>query len=395
MQPSTLPFGALPFDRISDSDYQPAIEAGMRQQLEEMRAIANDPAPPTFDNTLVAMEKSGQLLARATGAFDVEVATNSDPQLLHLRQVIAPELAAHQDAIYLNSRLFARVRAIYESLDRLKLDPESRHLVTVYYRRFAHAGADLSQAKQAQLRQMNQQLATLQAAFERKLLDGTAAGAMVAKDKSQLAGLGDSAIAAAEQAAIAKRDPGGYLIQLQNTTQQPALTLLQDRATRQQLFSNSWTRTEKNNDDDTRSTIAQMAKLRAEKATVLGYPDFAAYQLTQEMAQTPAAVQNFLQRLIGPTRAKAAQEAADIQAQIDEGGQHFQLQPYDWNYYAQQVRKAKYNVDDNEIRPYFELNNVLQNGLFYAANQLYGITFKERHDIPGLAARRARLRSFR
>lgn len=382
MQSSTLPFGAIPFDRISDSDYQPAIEAGMRQQLKEIDAIANDPAPPTFDNTLVALEKSGQLLSRATGAFSVEVATNSNPQLLHVRQVLAPEVAAHQDAIYLNPQLFARVQTIYKSLDRLKLDPESRHLVVTYYRRFLHAGANLSPAKQAELRQINQQLATLQATFERKLLAGTAAGALVVKDKSQLEGLSDSAIAAAEQAAVAKRDPGGYLVALQNTTQQPSLTLLQDRATRQQLFENSWTRTEKNDDNDTRSTIAQMAKLRAAKAKVLGYPSFAAYQLTQEMAQTPAAVQNFLQGLIGPTRAKAAQEAADIQAQIGEDGQHFQLQPYDWNYYAQQVRKAKYNVDDNEIRPYFELNNVLQNGLFYAANQLYGITFKERHDIP-------------
>jgi peptidyl-dipeptidase Dcp len=382
MQPSTLPFGALPFDRISDSDYQPAIEAGMTQQLKEIHAIANDPAPPTFDNTIVAMEKSGQLLARATGAFGVEVATNSNPQLLHIRQIIAPALAAHQDAIYLNSRLFARVQAIYKSLDRLKLDPESRHLVITYYRRFLHAGAELSPAKQAQLRQINQQLATLQAAFERKLLDGTTAGALIVKDKSQLAGFSDSAIAVAEQAAIAKSDPGGYLIPLQNTTQQPGLTLLTDRPTRKGLFESSWTRTEKNDDNDTRSTIAQMAKLRAEKAQVLGYPDFAAYQLTQEMAQTPAAVQTFLQGLIGPTRAKAAQEAAEIQAQIDQDSQHFQLQAYDWDYYAQQVRKAKYNVDDNEIRPYFELNNVLQNGLFYAANQLYGITFKERHDIP-------------
>jgi peptidyl-dipeptidase Dcp len=382
MQPSTLPFGALPFDRISDSDYQPAIEAGMAQQLEEINAIADNPAPPTFDNTFVAMEKSGRLLDRANGAFGVEVATNSNPQLLRVREIVAPELAAHEDAIYLNPKLFARVYAIYKNLDRLGLDPESRHLVVTYYRRFVHAGADLSPAKQAQLRQINRQLATLQAAFQRKLLAGTAAAALVVKDKSQLAGLSESAIAAAEQAASAKGDPGGYLIALQNTTQQPALTLLQNRATRQALFENSWTRTERNDDNDTRSTIAQMAKLRAEKAELLGYPNFAAYQLTQEMAQTPAAVQNFLQGLIAATRAKAAQEAAEIQAQIDAGGQHFQLQPYDWNFYAEQVRKAKYNVDDNEIRPYFELNNVLHNGLFYAANQLYGITFKERRDIP-------------
>jgi peptidyl-dipeptidase Dcp len=382
MQPSTLPFGAVPFDRINDSDYQPAIEAGMTQQLREISAIENGPTPPTFDNTLVAMEKSGRLLARAEGAFEVEVATNSNPQLLQVRQIIAPELAAHQDAMYLNPKLFARVQAIYNSLDRLQLDPESRRLVITYYRRFLHAGANLSAAKRAQLQAINQQLATLGATFQRKLLAGTAAAALAANDKSQLAGLGDSAIAAAGEAARAKGDPGGYLISLQNTTQQPGLTLLQDRATRKRLFENSWTRTEKNDENDTRSTIAQMAKLRAEKAEVLGYPDFAAYQLTQEMAQTSVAVQSFLQGLIGPIRAKAAQEAADIQAQIAASGQHFQLQPYDWNYYAEQVRKAKYNVDNDEIRPYFELNNVLQNGLFYAANQLYGITFKERHDIP-------------
>ncbi|MBV8374478.1 MAG: dipeptidyl carboxypeptidase II, partial [Candidatus Eremiobacteraeota bacterium] len=236
MQPSTLPFGALPFDRISDGDYLPAIEAGMTQQLREINAIANDSARPTFENTLVAMEKSGRLLDRATGAFDVEVATNSNPQLLHVRQIIAPELAAHEDAVYLDPKLFARVQAIYKSLDRLQLDPESRHLVITYYRRFLHAGADLSPAKRGQLRQINRQLATLQATFQRKLLAGTTAGALVVKDKSELAGLSDSAIAAAEQAARDKGDPGGLLIPLQNTTQQPALTLLQDRSTRQQLF---------------------------------------------------------------------------------------------------------------------------------------------------------------
>ncbi|MBV8723316.1 MAG: dipeptidyl carboxypeptidase II, partial [Candidatus Eremiobacteraeota bacterium] len=226
MQPSTLPFGALPFDRLSDSDYQPAVEAGMQAQRKEIDAIANNAAPPTFDNTLVAMEKSGRLLDRATGAFGVEVSTNSNPLLLHVREVVAPELAAHEDAIYLNPRLFARVATIYKRLGSLKLDPESRHLVVTYYRRFVHAGANLSPKKQERLRQLNQQLATLQAAFERKLLAGTAAGALIAKDASQLAGLGDSAIGAAEQAAKAKGDPDGYLIPLQNTTQQPALTVL-------------------------------------------------------------------------------------------------------------------------------------------------------------------------
>ncbi len=355
LAPSTLPFQAPPFDKITDSDYLPALQAGMAQQIKEIDAIANNPAPPTFENTLVAMEKSGRLLQRARAAFSVVVQTNSDPALLQVRKTIAPQMAAHEDAIYLNEKLFARVQAVYKQAPHLHLDPESRQLVKVYYRRFVHAGAKLSAANRAKLRDINQQLAKLQATFQQKLLAGTAAGAL---------------------------DADGKHIALQNTTQQPALAELADRATREQLFENSWTRTEKGDANDTRDTIAAMAKLRAEKAQLLGYPNYAAYALTQEMAQTPQAVQKFLSGLIAPTRKKAAQEAAAIQAQIDKDGQHFTLEPWDWNYYAEQVRKAKYDIDENEVRPYFELNDVLQNGLFYAANQLYGITFKERHDIP-------------
>ena len=382
MQPSTLPFGAPPFDRIQDGDYLPAIKAGMAQHLKEMNAIANNPAPPTFDNTFVAMEKSGQLLDRAMSAFDAVAQANTNPTLQQTRQVIAPLLAANEDAIHLNPKLFARIRTIYGNLGHLNLDPESRQLVKVYYDEFVHAGAKLPAAQQAKLRQVNQQLATLRAGYQRKVLAGTAAGALAVTDKSKLAGLDASAIAAAAQAAQSKGDPGGYLIALQNTTQQPALAQLEDRSTREQLFQNSWTRDEKGDANDTRSTIEQMAKLRAEKAQLLGYPNYASYSLTQEMAQTPAAVQKFLGGLIGPTQKKIDEESSEIQAQIDASGQHFKLQPWDWNFYAEKVRKAKYDVDENEIRPYFELNDVLQNGLFYAANQLYGITFKERHDIP-------------
>ena len=355
MQPSTLPFGAPPFDKITDADYQPAIEAGMAQQLKEIDAIANNPAKPTFENTLVAMEKSGQLLQRVRQAFNVVVQTNSDPTLLQVRKAIAPEMAAHEDVIYLNERLFARVQAVYNQLPHLKLDPESRQLVTKYYKHFVHAGAKLSASDRAELRDMNQLLAKLGATFQQKVLAGTADGAL---------------------------DVDGKRIALQNTTQQPALEELSNRATREQLFENSWNRNEKGDANDTRETIETMAQLRAQKAKLLGFPNYAAYALTDEMAQTPAAVQKFLSGLIQPTRKKAAEEASEIQAQIDKDGQHFTLQPWDWMYYAQQVQKAKYNVDENEVRPYFELNDVLQNGLFYAANQLYGITFKERHDIP-------------
>lgn len=355
MQPSTLPFGAPAFDTIGDADYQPAIEAGMAQERKEIDAIANNPAPPTFQNTLVAMEKSGRLLQRALLAFRCVVESNSDPALLQVRKVTAPQLAAHQDAIYLNQKLFARVQAIYNRLPSLKLDQESRQLVKVYYRRFVHAGARLNAADRAKVSAINQQLAKLQTQFQQKVLAGTAAGALVVDGKK---------------------------IALQNTTQQPALAEIADRATRRQLFENSWNRNEKGDANDTRDTIETMAQLRAQKAALLGYPNYAAYALTDEMAQTPTAVEKFLGGLVAPTAKKAAQEAARIQTQIDKDGQHFTLQPWDWNYYAQQVQKADYGLDQNEVRPYFELNNVLQNGLFYAANQLYGITFKERHDIP-------------
>ncbi|MBV9270669.1 MAG: dipeptidyl carboxypeptidase II, partial [Candidatus Eremiobacteraeota bacterium] len=301
MQPSTLPFGAPPFDRIQDTDYLPAFQAGMAQHLKEIEAIANNAAPPTFDDTFVAMEKSGRLLTRASNAFDAVAQANTNPTLQHTREVIAPMLAAHEDAIYLNPKLFARVRTIYAQLPHLNLDAESRRLVQVYYDDFLHAGAQLAPAQQAKLREINKQLAVLRADYQRKVLAGTAAGALTVTDKSKLSGLNDSAIAASEAAAKAKQDPAGYLIALQNTTQQPALAQLNDRTTRQQLFENSWTRNEKSDQNDTRSTIAQIAKLRAEKAHLLGYPNYAAYALTQEMARTPGTVQTFLHGLIGAT----------------------------------------------------------------------------------------------
>lgn len=353
MTPSTLPFGAPEFNRITDADYQPAIEAGIAQDEREIAAIANDPSPPAFDNTFVAMEKSGQLLTRALNAFYAVSQANTDPALQRVQQTIAPELAAHEDAIHLNTKLFARVAAIYRKLPALHLDPESQQLVRFEYDQFVHAGANLDAAHKAKLREINQQLATLGATFSRKLL--AAAGALTVDGKN---------------------------IALQNTTQQPALQTMSDRALREQLFMNSWNRAEKGDANDTRDTIATMAKLRAEKAQLLGYPNYAAYALTQEMAKTPSAVQHFLHGLIEPARVKAREEASEIQAQIDKDGQHFALKPWDWNYYAEQVRKAKYDFDENQVRPYFELNNVLHSGLFYAANRLYGLTFKERHDIP-------------
>jgi peptidyl-dipeptidase Dcp len=379
--PSTLPFHAPPFDKIKDADYQPAIEAGMAQQRKEMQAIADNPEPPTFTNTFIPMEKSGQLLRRSQAAFFAVTAANTNPALQKVRAAIAPKLAAHQDAIYLDPKLFQRVAAIYEQRKSLKLDPESLRLVEIVYEQFVHAGAKLSDADKAQLKKMNEELATLSNEFSTKLLDATKAGALVTTDKAALAGLPDAEIAAAAEAAKSRK-ADGYVIPLQNTTQQPDLVSFTNRDTRQKLFENSWNRAEHGDANDTRDIIARLAQLRAQKAKLLGYPNFAAWKLEDQMAKTPETALNFMNQLAGPAKAKAAAESQDIQTVIDSQKGGFQVQPWDWEFYSEQVRKAKYDLDQSQVKPYFELNNVLQNGVFHAANQLYGISFKERHDLP-------------
>jgi peptidyl-dipeptidase Dcp len=378
---STLPFQAPPFDRIKDSDYQPAFEAGMAQQLKEIEAIADNPEPPTFENTIVAMEKSGLLLARVGNAFNDVSQANLDDALQKTRDIEAPKLAAHQDAIYLNAKLFKRVAAIYDHRQSLKLDPEGLRLVEFDYKLFVHSGANLSDADKAKLKKLNEEDSTLESAFQNKLIAGAKAGAYETTDKAALAGLSDAQIAAAAQDAK-ERKTKGYVIPLQNTTQQPSLSSLTNRATREKIFENSWNRNERGDADDTRATIERLAQLRAEKAKLLGFPNYAAWTLEDQMAKNPDAVQKFVFALVPGSTANAASEAKDIQAMIDEQKGGFQLEPWDWNYYTEQIRKQKYNLDEKQVEQYFELNNVLQNGVFYAANQLYGITFKERKDIP-------------
>ena len=282
---SDLPLHAPPFDRIKDSDYQPAIEEGMRQQIAEIETIANNPEAPTFENTIVAMEKSGRLLDRATSAFFGVVQANTNDTLDKVQADEAPKLAAHNDAIFLNAKLFARVKAVYDKRDSLKLDPESAQLLKVYYLQFVHAGANLSEADKVKLREINKQDATLSTDFQQKLLAGTKAGAFVTGDKADLAGLSDEEIAAAAKGAEDRKMPGKYVIPLQNTTQQPVLTSLTNRDVREKIFNNSWTRTEKGDANDTRAIIAQLAVLRAQKAQLLGYPNYAAYVLYDQMAQ--------------------------------------------------------------------------------------------------------------
>ncbi|HTW48225.1 MAG TPA: M3 family metallopeptidase [Acidobacteriaceae bacterium] len=378
--PSTLPYHAPPFDRIRDSDYQPAIEAGMARQIQEITAIADDSAPPTFENTFVAMEKTGQLLNRAMSAFSAVAGANTNPTIEEVQSALAPRLAAHQDAIYLNAKLFARVKAVHDNVASLHLDAESQRLVTIVCDQFIHAGAALNHADKEKLKKINEEASTLEDKFQRGLLADTKKAAFVTTDRSVLAGLSDAQIAAAAQLAESRKVQG-CVIPLQNTTQQPDFTELSDRATRQTIFQNGWTRGEQAG-GDLRPVVARLAQLRAQKARLLGYPSYAAWVLEDQMAKTPQAVLGFLNQLIPPATAKAQREGQTIQALIDAQHGGFTLQPWDWNFYAEQVRKAKYDFDESQVKPYFEIDNVLENGVFYAAHELYGLTFNERKDIP-------------
>jgi peptidyl-dipeptidase Dcp len=379
--PSSLPFQAPPFDRIHDGDYQPAIEAGMAQQLTEIRAIADNPAPPTFENTLVPLEQSGRLLDRVTSVFDAVTGANTNPDLQRVEQIEAPKLAAHRDAIYLDTQLYRRVETIYQQREAVKLDPESLRLVEYYHREFVHAGANLSDTDKTVLKQMNEEISTLQNDFRTKLLAATQSAAYSTQDKNQLAGLSEAELAAAAETAKTRKQEG-WVLPMQNTTQQPFLAGLSDRATRQALFEHSWTRAERGDPNDTRATVTRLAELRAAKAKLLGYPNYAAWALEDQMAKTPEAAKKFMDDLVAPATANAAGEAADIRRLMETEKAGNDLQPWDWDFYAKQVRKAKFDIDEAQVKPYFELDNVLQNGVFYAANQLYGLNFTERKDIP-------------
>ena len=382
IEPSTLPFNVPDFTKIKNEDFQPALEEGIKQQLAEIEKIANNTDAPTFENTLVALEKSGQLLNRVNGVFALLTGANTNDVLQKVQEKEAPKLAAAQDALFLNTKLFARVKAIYEKRDALKLDAESKYLLKYYYQQFELAGANLPEAAKERLKKLNGEEASLSAKFNTQILAATKAGALLISDKAELDGLPDGYLQAAGENAKASNQDGKWLIPLQNTTQQPYLQYLTNRATRQKLFEASISRAEKGDANDTRATIARMAEIRADKAKIMGFKNYADWKLRDQMAQTPEAVDDFLGKLVPAATARAKQEASDIQALIDEQKGGFKVQPWDWNYYSEQVRKAKYNLDEKEVKPYFELNKVLIDGVFYAANQLYGLTFKERKDLP-------------
>jgi peptidyl-dipeptidase Dcp len=381
-RPSTLPFQAPRFDRIKDSDYQPAMERGMAIQIAEVRKIADNPAAPTFDNTIAALEKSGRMLDRVGEVFSAVVQANTNPRLDAVQTAEAPKLAQHADAIFLDPKLFKRVKTLYDQRDTLKLTPEQAQVLTLYYQQFVHAGANLSDTDKAKLRTLNTEISTLETSFQQKLIAAAKAGALVVDDKAKLAGLSDGEIAAAADAAKGRGLTGKWVLPLQNTTQQPALGSLTDRDTRRALFDQSWTRAEKGDANDTRAVIEELAMLRAQKADLLGYPSFAAYTLYDQMAKTPDRAISFMQALVPATAAEQHREAADIQQVIDSQNGGFKVAPWDWDFYSEQVRRARYDLSDAEVKPYFELHRVLEDGVFYAANQLYGLTFKRRTDLP-------------
>ncbi|MEQ4530142.1 MAG: M3 family metallopeptidase, partial [Mixta sp.] len=368
-QPSTLPFQAPPFDRIKESDYLPAIEAGIAEKQQEVARIANSADAPTFENTYVALEKSGQTLKRVLNVFGAMTSANTNDTLQKIDEETAPKLAALDDEIHLNSKLFARLDSVYQQREKLQLDAESQRLIEVTWQSFQLAGASLNDQQKNELKALNQEAATLSTQFTNRLLAATKAGGLLVKDKAALAGLSEGEIAAAAEAAEARGLKNQFLLALQNTTQQPELQSLSDRATREALFNASWNRAEKGDDNDTRQLIARLAAVRAQQAKLLGFDSYAAWKLQDQMAKTPQAALDFMRNIVPAATARAQREAADIQAVIDQQKGGFKLAPWDWSFYAEQVRRAKYDLDESQIRPYFELNNVLENGVFYAANQ--------------------------
>ncbi|MGC6654818.1 peptidyl-dipeptidase Dcp [Pantoea sp. EEL5] len=377
---SSLPYHTPPFDQIQETDFLPALQAGMEEKRQEVLAIATNPEAATFLNTCEALEKSGQLLTRVSLVFNAMTSAHTSPYLQQVDEDIAPQLTALNDEIMLNRPLFSRIDQVY--LQRNPLDAESKRLVEVLWQRFQLAGANLPETQKQQLKALNQEAARLSTQFTNKLLAATKAGGLVVNDVQQLAGLSPSDLAVAQAAAAARGLENAWLLVLQNTTQQPALQSLEDRPTRQALFQAAMTRSEKNDDNDTRALVLRLAQVRAEQAKLLGFASFAAWQLQDQMAKTPDAAFAFMRNIVPAARARAEREATAIQQTIDSQQGNFILGAWDWNFYAEQVRRAQYDLDESQIKPYFELNSVLEKGVFWAATQLYGIQFTQRHDLP-------------
>ncbi|HPE84502.1 MAG TPA: M3 family metallopeptidase [Aequorivita sp.] len=373
---SILPYGAPDFSKIKDEHFMPAMLEGIEQQKKAVEAIANSEDEPTFENTVLALEKSGELLNRSSQVFYALAAANTNETLQAVEEEMAPKFAAQKDMIYLNDKLFERFKTLYDKKESLNLDTESLKLLENYYEDFEIAGANLSSEDKEKLKEYNEKIATLTTKFGKTLLDANNAGAVTFTNKEGLAGVDEDFLKSKES-----KDGKGWTIPLQNTTQQPLLQSMENRASREKLFKAAWHRSDQGA-NDTREIIKELVEVRAQKAKLLGFNNYAEWSLQKTMAKTPENVNKFFSGLIPAATTKAQAESDEIQKMIKSKGQDFTLEPWDWNYYAEMVRKEKYDLDENQIKPYFELNNVLEKGVFYAANKLYGITYKERTDIP-------------
>jgi peptidyl-dipeptidase Dcp len=379
---STLPLHYPRFDQIRDDDFAPAFEQAMAEHRQEIAAIASNPDKPTFDNTIVAMERAGRTLDRVNNIFDNLTSSNTNARLQDVQRAMAPKLAAHADEIQLDARLFARIDALYRRRDSLGLDAESARLLWRYHQDFVRAGATLPEKSKARLRALNAELASLQITFEQNTLEERGASAVTFDTREELAGLDDAAIRSAADAAARAGKPGRFVIELVNTTGQPVLAELTSHASRMKVMAASLARGSRGGAFDNRAVVAALARKRAERAALLGYPDHAAFQLAEQTVGSVETMNKLLAQLSAPAVVNAHKEAAQLQQMIDAEHGGFQLQAADWDFYAQKLRQARYAFDESQLKPYYELDHVLFDGVFYAAGKLYGLTFKERHDLP-------------
>ena len=384
---SQLPLHYPPFDKIQDSHFGPAFDRGMGEHLAEIEEIAANPEPATFDNTIIPLEKSGELLSRTSRVFFNLAGVENNDEKKAIQAEYAPKLSAHRDAISLNPDLFARIKSLYEQRNDLGLDAEAVRLVERYHTDFVRSGAELDDSQKARLKEINGELAKLGTQFSQNVLAEVNDSAVLVDTREELAGLTDEQIEAAAKAAADRGEDGKFLITLLNTTGQPPLAQLENRELRERIYKASIARGARGNEYDNREIISSVLKLRDEKAKMLGYENFAAYVLADETAGTPEAVSAMLDQLAPAAVANARREGEALQAMIDreqaaKGEPSFELQPWDWAYYTEKVRADQYNFDESQLRPYFEMTSVLEDGVFFAMNKFYGLDFKRRTDLP-------------
>ncbi len=378
LQKSSLQYQAPAFHLIKDEHFKPAFEYALKKHDTEIEKIATNNNKPTFENTVLAIETSGEDLNRAMLVFSNLTGSNTNPTLQAIEEEYAPIFSAHNDKLYLNSTIYQRIK----SIDQSKLKGEDKRLTEYYLQQFEIAGANLADDIKEKVKKINEEMATLSTQYSSKLLISRKNATVYFDSEAQLEGLSKEEIAAAQEKANKEGKTGKYAIGIINTTQQPVLQTMKNRASREKVFKASWTRAEKNDEGDTRALLEQLAKLRLQKAQLLGKKSFAEWKIQDQMAQTPEAAMNLLAKIATPAVEQAKIEAAVIQKLINEQKGGFTVEPWDWDFYAEQVRKAKYNLEESEVRPYFEVNTVLEKGVFFAAKQMYGITFKVRKDLP-------------